>query len=158
MVMTIVLLIGMIVVKTNPSLSKSIKEIVYEKNFNLIQNKKLYKKYFGSILDNKSNIESVSFEKLDYKKDEKYQEGVNLLVSTNYPVPVLESGVITYIKDNTLVIDQVNGIETYYSNINSDLKLYDYVEKGSILGLVKDNKLYLKFKKDGKYLNYKEYI
>ena len=32
------------------------------------------------------------------------------------------------------------------------------IEKGKLIGEVKDNKLYLVFSKDGKYLNYKDYI
>ena len=36
--------------------------------------------------------------------------------------------------------------------------LYDYIEKGKLLGEVKGKKLYMVFSKDGKYLNYKDYI
>ena len=47
----------------------------------------------------------------------------------------------------------------FYANIEPiNLKLYDYIEKGSLLGEAKNNKLYLVFSKDGKYLNYKDYI
>ena len=47
----------------------------------------------------------------------------------------------------------------YYANINAmNLKLYDYIEKGTLLGETKDNKLYLVFSKNGEYLNYKDYI
>ena len=54
---------------------------------------------------------------------------------------------------------EVNGINTEYSNINaSNYKLYDYVEKGKLLGEVDGNKLYLSFEKEGKYLDYKKYI
>ena len=42
--------------------------------------------------------------------------------------------------------------------MNSDIKIYDYVQKGTLLGEVVDNKLYLVFQKEGKYLNYKDYI
>ena len=38
------------------------------------------------------------------------------------------------------------------------MKLYDYVEKGKLLGETKDNNLYLVYQKDGQYLDYKEYI
>ena len=79
-------------------------------------------------------------------------------------VPVLESGIVIFMgeKDgygNTVVIEQVDGIDVYYSNISTDgIKLYDYVEKGKLLGEAQDEKLYLVFQKDGSYLNYKEYI
>ena len=39
-----------------------------------------------------------------------------------------------------------------------NLKLYDYIEKGELLGEAKDGKVYLVFSKEGKYLDYKNYI
>ena len=60
---------------------------------------------------------------------------------------------------NTLIVQQANGIDCWYGNIkNLSVKLYDYVEKGSALGEVENNLLYLVFKKDGAVLDYKNYI
>ena len=79
-------------------------------------------------------------------------------------VPSIESGIVVFMGEkegygNTIIIEQVNGVDVYYSNINpSNIKLYDYIEKGKLLGEVKDNKLYMVFQKDGKYLDYKKYI
>ena len=79
-------------------------------------------------------------------------------------VPTIESGIVVFIGEKekigkTIIIEQVNGIDTFYSNINfNNLKLYDYVEKGELLGEVKNNELYLTFQKDGKYLDYKKYV
>jgi stage IV sporulation protein FA len=79
-------------------------------------------------------------------------------------VPVLEDGIVVFMGEkegygNTVIVEQVNGVDVYYSNINSNnIKLYDYVEKGKLLGEVKDTKLYLVFQKDGKFLNYKKYL
>ena len=36
--------------------------------------------------------------------------------------------------------------------------MYDYIEKGKLLGEVKGKELYMVFQKEGKYLNYKEYL
>lgn len=50
-------------------------------------------------------------------------------------VPTLESGIVVYIGEKedygtTVIIDQIDGVEVYYSNITvENLKLYDYVEK-----------------------------
>ena len=41
---------------------------------------------------------------------------------------------------------------------NSSVKLYDYVEKGALLGEVKENSLYLVYSKEDKFLNYEEYL
>ena len=101
----------------------------------------------------------VSDEKLAYKKLKKNKSGVKLIVDSNYTVPSLESGVVTYLKDKTIVIEQVNGIQVYYHNIiPNQIKLYDYLEKGSILGAVDGNELDIELKKDGKYLDYQKYL
>ena len=79
-------------------------------------------------------------------------------------VPIIESGVVVFIGEkenygNTIIIEQIDGIDTFYGNVKiNNIKLYDYVEKGELLGETKDNTLYLVFQKDGKSLNYKEYI
>ena len=103
-------------------------------------------------------------EKLDYEKANIYKDGVELTVSNNYLVPNLESGIVVFVGDKegygrTVIIEQINGVDVWYSNIKEkDIKLYDYVEKGKLIGEVANNKLYMVFQKEGKYLNYKEYI
>ena len=159
LILIIIILIGMISIKTNPGLKDKLKETIYENNFKIINNREIYEKYFGNILTKHSKTKMVSNEKITYKEIEKYQNGAKLLVDDNYLVPAIESGVVTYIKDKTIIIDQVNGIEVCYKNIsNTSLKLYDYVENGNTIGEVTGNKLYLEFKKDGKYLDYKKYL
>ena len=103
-------------------------------------------------------------EKINFFKEEKYLNGVKLTVEENYLVPVIESGVIVYIglKDNlgnTIIVEQVDGIETIYSNIDLlNYKLYDYVEKGELIGETINKNLILQFQKNGEYLDYKEII
>lgn len=103
-------------------------------------------------------------EKIEYKEANKFKDGVKLTVDNNYLVPVLESGLVVFVGDkdnykNTIIIQQVNGVDVWYSNVtNSNLKLYDYVEKGSLVGETIKNELVLIFKKDGKIQDYKEYL
>ena len=60
---------------------------------------------------------------------------------------------------NTVIIEQVNGIDVWYANIKSnDIKMYDYIEKGNLIGEANGKKLYMVFQKQGVYLDYKEYI
>ena len=57
------------------------------------------------------------------------------------------------------IVEQIDGIETTYSNINiSDYKLYDYVEKGDLIGNALSKKLILQFQKNGEYLDYQKII
>lgn len=60
---------------------------------------------------------------------------------------------------NTIIVQQVNGIDVWYSNIKTpSVKLYDYIEEGSLLGEVDKNTLFLIYKKDGKILKYEDYL
>ena len=46
-----------------------------------------------------------------------------------------------------------------YGNIEiKNLKLYYYIEKGNIVGEAINSEIYLVAQKNGKYLDYKEYI
>ena len=167
LIVVIIFLVGMILVKSNSKAKNSILKQVYDTNFKFTKVKEIYQKYFGNILSiDKLALEDkqVFQEELTYQKSKSYLDGVKLQVNDNYMVPALESGIVIFMGEqegygNTIVIEQIDGIDVYYSNISSDgIKLYDYVEKGSALGEVENNLLYLVFKKDGAVLDYKNYI
>ena len=155
----IIFLLGMIAVKEKPELKDSINNFVYKDSPNYLYVRKIYNKYFGKFTFDKKETQAVFSEKIKYCKKDNYKNGVMLSDDSNYMVPVIESGIIIYLENKKVIISQVNGINTEYSNINaSNYKLYDYVEKGKLLGEVDGNKLYLSFEKEGKYLDYKKYI
>lgn len=163
----ILFLVMLILIKDNNSYKKNIIKYIYEDSFKFTKLKSIYEKYFGKILsiDKISPKEEKVFnEKIDYNKANVYKDGVLLSVDDNYMVPTLESGIIVFIGEktdygNTVIIEQIDGIDVWYSNINvSKIKMYDYIEKGTMLGEVNGNKLYMVFQKDGKYLDYKEHI
>ena len=109
------------------------------------------------------NTEKVFNECLKYNNSSLYLDGVKLEVDDNYLVPSLSEGMVVFIgeKDGygkTIIIEDLDGIYNWYGNIeSSSLKLYDYVEKGSLVGEV-NKYLYLVFSKGDKYLNYEKYI
>jgi len=156
----------LIAFKLKPEIKDTVYQLVYEKNFSFAYVNNLYKKYFGSVLpfENIIPTEEVFNEKLVYEEASLYKNGAFLKVSDNYLVPVLESGIVVFIGEkedygNTIIVQQTNGIDVWYGNVNSsNVKIYDYVEKGSLLGEINDNKLYLLFQKEGAFLNYKEYL
>lgn len=164
---TIIFLITLIVIKIDKDYKSAIYNAVYQKNLNFASTNEFYQKYIGSILPlgslNKKQI-PVFQENLVYQEDNLYKNGGVLTVSENYMVPVLESGIIVFIGEKedygkTVIVQQVNGIDVWYGNINIDnLKMYDYVEKGNLLGETLSNQLYLAFQKEGKFLDYKENI
>lgn len=165
---TVVLtLITLIVLKINPSLKEKFYTVVYENNFSFATINKLYNDWFGDILPfgkDKTNNEMVFDEKLVYEEISDYHDGAKLKVANNYLMPVLESGLVLFVgtKDdyNTCAIVQgSDGIEVWYCNVtNLNVKLYDYVEKGTLLGEITDNTLYLVYKKSGEVLDYQNYI
>ena len=139
---------------------------VYDDNISFSQINKWYKEKFGSSLPFSKYLEKTTMvfdEKLNYKEANKYKDGVSLLVGDNYLVPALDSGIVIFIGEkegygNTVIIQQENGIDLWYSNLKEiNLKLYDYVKDGNLIG-VSNNNLYLVFYKDGEVVDYQEYI
>ncbi len=151
--------------KSNEQFKTNFYSLVFEKNFSFVQVNEIYKKYFNDILPINLETEQQVFEEtLVYNDTSIYLDGVKLIVDSNYLVPVLENGMVIFIGEKegygeTVIVEQVNGIETWYSNItNLNVKMYDYIEKGSFLGEAIENNLYLTFKDDGKVIDYKTYI
>lgn len=160
-------IIVLIVSKMNPNMKKIIKEKLFEENFSFSSVRKFSEEYLGGILPFdkiEPNDKSVFNEKLIYEEINDYKDGAVLKVNSNYLIPVLESGIIVFIgeKDKygkTVIVQQVNGIDLWYSNINiGEHKLYDYIEKGDLIGEAIENKIYLTYQKSGEFLNYKEYL
>ena len=167
LIVTIIFLSCLILIKSNNSFKNILIKYVYEDSFKFTKLKAIYEKYFGKILsiDKVAPKEEAVFnEKLEYSKANVYNDGSVLTVSDNYMVPTLESGIVVFIGEkegygSTVIIEQVDGIDVWYSNVKANnIKMYDYIEKGSLIGEVKGKKLYMVFQKDGAFLDYKKYI
>lgn len=168
LIVIILTLLTLILLKQNEGIKTDFYKYVYNTNFSFSSMNNLYQKYMGSPLPFKDFLKkesaSVFNEKLDYKSINLYKDGAELKVNKGYMVPTLESGLIVFIGDkdeykDVVIVQQMNGIDVWYSNVSvNNLKLYDYIEKGSLLGEVKSESLYIVFKKDGKVLNYKDYL
>lgn len=163
---TIVLtLICLIVLKANTKLQSKFYHYIYEDTMKFTYFKGMYEKYFGSILPTNLKKEVTVFnEKLSYNNISSYGDGCKLEVDNNYLIPALNSGMVVYIGNkeklgNTIIVQQIDGIDVWYGNVSTtSLKLYDYIEKGSLIGEAKDNNLYIVFKKDGQVLEYEKYL
>lgn len=163
---TIILtLITLIVLKTNTKFKTAFYKYVLEDNISFVSLNNIYQKYLSDVLPNLSFLnktEPVFNETLSFTAQSKYKDGVALTVSKNYLVPILESGMVIFVGEKedygkTVIIEQIDGLEVWYSNLdNYSVNLYDYVTKGSALGEVVGDKLYLVFKKDGKTLEYED--
>lgn len=162
LVLCIIFLIGMILIKKDISYKTIIKKKIYEENIKFNKFIDLYEKYIGKVTS--INNQQVFNESIIYTNKRKYLDGVELEVENNYMVPSLESGIVVYIGmkenyGNTIIVEQRNGIDVFYSNIKNDnIKLYDYIEKGTYIGMSNSNKIYLVFQENGEIIDYNEYI
>lgn len=162
-VTVILFLLTIIVLKNNDYLKKGFYNYVYEDNISFAVINKTYKKYFGNIFPLKEmETEKVFSEKLVYSNKSQYKEGLKLEVEKNYLVSNQENGLVIFIGNkegygNTLIVQQTDGVDVWYGNLKEiNVNLYDYVEKGNLLGMTEDNKLYLVYKKDGTVLDYND--
>lgn len=163
MITILLTITSLITLKIKPDLKPTFYKYVFDDRISFIQIKSTYEKYLKDVIPFKNLIkeQSVFNEKITYSNINKYKDGFSLEVSSSYLVPILNSGMVIYTGEKedyglTVIIEQVDGLEVWYSNLkNYNVKLYDYVEKGNLLGEV-DNNLYIVIKKDGKYLDYEE--
>lgn len=161
----IITLIVLILIKSSSSFKSNFYKRVYSNNISFVKLKEVYNKYIGDsdIFNNVVKTETVFNEELSYKSKETYLDGVKLVVDGNYLVPINESGIVVFIGEkenygNTVIIQRIDGIDEWYGNIDTvNVKLYDYVKEGELLGEVYNN-LYLVYKKNGNVLNYEEYL
>ncbi len=161
-----ILFVGVLItVKVNPTAASWVKTHVYMDNFSFAQIENWYNKYIGGIFSsNDDEVTQVFSGTIPYTSLEPYYDGVRLKVSSGSVVESLLSGIIVSIGEtehygNTIVVEQVDGVSVWYGNVDvSDVKLYDYVEKGQILGMSRSEELYLVLMKDGAYLNYQDYV
>lgn len=159
LVVTIISLVSLIGIKKSNNIKKIIYDNVYDKNISFATINKYYKKYFGTLNILEENTKPVFSENIEYTKKEDKDGVLKLFVSDNYLVPNLESGLVTFIGEKeglgkVVIVEQVNGINAWYGNLdNINVKLYDYIEKGNLIGDC-NNYLYLIHKKDNKVISY----
>ena len=164
LITTIIFLCGLIVTKNNPQYTKKISKYLYEESIHFTNLKKIYNKYFGKYIGEVDEVKEVFSEKLSYHNESVYKDGVMLTVDKGYLLPALESGIVIFMGNKeeygyTVIIEQINGIDVWYSNIDpKNIKMYDYVKKGDLIGEAKDKSIYLLFEEKGKFLDYKKYI
>ena len=156
-IMTILILLCLILTKNNDSLKEQIKENIYEKSYPIIENRINYKKYFSFL--NEEKVKQVNSTVLNYLNEEKTKEGIKLTVKENTIIPVLESGIIVFNENGKVIIEQIDGVTAIYENIDTNnKKIYDYLEKGEILGESNSDTISISFTKKGEYYDYQKYL
>lgn len=159
---------ALITLKAFPNWKEVFYTKVFQDHFSFAPIHAWYEKTFGSPMPwkdlLKDPLEPVFKEELYYTHLEPYQNGVKLTVENSYLVPSYESGMVIFVGEkegygNVVIIEQTDGVEVWYGNLSSiPIKVYDYLEKGSLVGQTKDNTLFLVFMKEGNYLPYEDYL
>lgn len=167
LIVVLLFLSSMIFIRQNDKNKKIFKEKVYNNSLSFAKIYNLYSKYLGDALPFKDTIKDdtkkVSNEKITYSSIKKEGDGYLLEIPSNYTLQSIKSGIVIEVKKddkykNIVKIQDKSGVNITYKNLNEvEVKLYDYVEKGEILGSTSD-KLYINFEKDGKYLSYEKYL
>ena len=167
LIVIVLFLSSMIYIKQSDKNKEKFKNIVYNNSLSFAKIYDVYQKYLGDVIPFKNifkdNTKLVSSEKINYESIEKKDNGYILNVTEEYTLFSLRSGIVIKIEENDeykniITIQDKTGLNITYGLLNNvNVKLYDYVEKGEILGIC-DKKLYLEFKKDDKYLSYEEYL
>lgn len=167
LVSIVIFLLLLIISNKNISLKEKINNKVFKNNISFATINSWCKNKLGGILPFDKVVApdvTVFNEKFTYKEQSLYKDGVKLTVEDSYLVPIIESGIVVFMGEKeeygqTVIVQQVNGIDVWYSNVDtSNISLYQYLTKGNLLGEAKSNYIYMVFQKDGKFLDYKEYI
>lgn len=163
----VLFLILAILSKSNKTYKDVIVTNLYNQNISFTKIKNIYTKYLGGIipLDKVTQeVNPVFNEQLEYTNESIYYDGVKLEVINKYLVPIIKEGMVVYVGEkenygNVVIIEGIDGIDIWYGNMDTTtVKLYDYVESNTYLGQTTNEYLYLVYSKDGKFLDYKEYL
>lgn len=139
------------------------KEYVLTESLPFTKIKSIYEDLFGEVLPKSENTQMVMNGHLVYKDIKSYKDGEVLTLSKGTLINSLASGVVVFIgnKDdygNTVIVQGVDGADIWYGNLtNSSVKLYDYIEKNTLLGETLTDELYLVIKKNNAYIKYEDY-
>ena len=138
---------------------------VLEDSLEFTKINELYQSLFGSVdITKKDNDSEVVFGNITYTNIEPFKNGSKLTIGMNEVVNVITSGIVVFIgeKDdlgNTIIIQGNDGVDIWYSNItDTDIKVYDYLESGNILGTSNSDDIYITISKDGEFISYEEYM
>ena len=138
---------------------------VLEDSLEFTKINELYQSLFGSVdITKKDNDSEVVFGNITYTNIEPFKNGSKLTIGMNEVVNVITSGIVVFIgeKDdlgNTIIIQGNDGVDIWYSNItDTDIKVYDYLESGNILGSSNSDDIYITISKDGEFISYEEYM
>lgn len=162
----ILVLVVVILIKIRPEYQSVIEEKLFTDSLEFTKINNLFNDSLGSVVPVVKPTESLVFSASEIKKYQYEKDGdhVKIKVDKTSPISALNGGIVVFKgeKDglgSTIIVQGNDGIDIWYSNIeNSNVNLYDYINKDTILGSSLDEYIYLSLYKDGKAYSYEEYI
>lgn len=141
------------------------KKYFFEDNLTFAKINESYHKLFGSLFPSVTNNEDavLASNNVSLNEVEAYNDGYKIITTKNSPISVITSGIIVFLDEKegygkTAIIQGIDGYDIWYGNITDpSVKLYDYVEKGTILANSNDDFYYNVFYKDGNKVSYEDY-
>ena len=141
------------------------KKYFFEDNLTFAKINEGYHKLFGSLFPSVTNNEDtvLASNNVSLNEVEAYNDGYKIITTKNSPISVITSGIIVFLDEKegygkTAIIQGIDGYDIWYGNITDpSVKLYDYVEKGTILANSNDDFYYNVFYKDGNKVSYEDY-
>lgn len=157
MFIIIIGLSAMILIKNHPNSKEWIKSNLFENSLPVLKVRNLYEKYMTLLPKNETK--PVWKEKYISEKEEKTDTGIRIKAKENDIVKIKESGLLIYLDDEKVILEQVDGVTATYHNVKiNNYKLYDYLEKNDTLGVATSNEVRIDYQKDGQYYEYKKNI
>ena len=156
--LSIIILLGILL--DNNDIYNKYNKYIFDNNIDFIKIRNKTKRLLG--INNKDKY--VSGNIINYNSINNYKTYCKLSFDNNYVVTNLKEGIVTFIGlkeelGNTIIIESINGIEYWYGNLdNINVNLYDNIKPNTILGITKDNNLYIKMIREGLLLNCEKYI
>lgn len=160
----ILVLVTLIYVNYRPQNIKQYQKYYLNQNIKFYKGLKLYQKVLNTKVPIKEEGLISPVINTNISEGEPYLDGMLFHYETESVVNTYNSGIVVYVGNkenygNTIIIQGIDGIDIWYGNItDSSVNLYDYVEKGKIIGKPKDNKLYLKMEKSGNNIDVARYL
>ena len=141
------------------------KKYFFEDNLTFAKINEGYHKLFCSLFPSVTNNEDtvLASNNVSLNEVEAYNDGYKIITTKNSPISVITSGIIVFLDEKegygrTAIIQGIDGYDIWYGNITDpSVKLYDYVEKGTILANSNDDFYYNVFYKDGNKVSYEDY-
>ncbi len=165
----ILLFLVALILTKNKFYKEQIYKYVYQDHIPFLELEKFYQTYLGKLIPDFSNkkdsdTEMVSSVGNGYDQLEEIENGVLIHVSKGAAISAVESGLVLFLGDkdglsNVLILEQVDGVEAWYVGVDvTNYKLYDYIEKDTIVGSSLGDTISIYFKRKGESVDYKNYL